>query len=87
MISFVLSANSGMDTVLNFSVGTDKFVLAGGLSFEARCKLTLRRMPHCYKLRRLGRFWLRFLALIILLLLWIFSVLLGKSRLIFCPVK
>ncbi|MEG3985459.1 calcium-binding protein, partial [Microcoleus sp. T3B2] len=32
---FVLSANSGMDTVLNFSVGTDKFVLAGGLSFEA----------------------------------------------------
>ncbi|MEG5173562.1 calcium-binding protein, partial [Microcoleus sp. B3-D7] len=32
---FVLSANSGIDTVLNFSVGTDKFVLAGGLSFEA----------------------------------------------------
>jgi hypothetical protein len=24
-----------MDTVLNFDVGTDKFVLAGGLSFEA----------------------------------------------------
>ena len=32
---FVLSANSGIDTVLNFSVGTDKFVLAGGLSFDS----------------------------------------------------
>ena len=32
---FALSANSGIDTVLNFSVGTDKFVLAEGLSFEA----------------------------------------------------
>ncbi|MEG4035876.1 calcium-binding protein, partial [Microcoleus sp. S36b_A4] len=32
---FVLSANSGMDIVLNFSVGSDQFVLAGGLSFEA----------------------------------------------------
>ena len=32
---FVLSANSGIDTVLNFSVGTDLFVLAEGLSFEA----------------------------------------------------
>ncbi|MEG3866797.1 calcium-binding protein, partial [Microcoleus sp. Z1_B2] len=32
---FVLSANSGIDTILNFSVGSDKFVLAGGLSFEA----------------------------------------------------
>ncbi|MEG5163327.1 calcium-binding protein, partial [Microcoleus sp. AT3-A2] len=32
---FVLSANSGIDTVLNFSVGADQFVLAGGLSFEA----------------------------------------------------
>ncbi len=32
---FVLSANSGIDTVINFSAGTDKFVLADGLSFEA----------------------------------------------------
>ena len=32
---FALSANSGIDTVLSFSVGTDKFVLAEGLSFEA----------------------------------------------------
>jgi Ca2+-binding RTX toxin-like protein len=32
---FALSANSGIDTVLNFSVGTDKFVLAEDLSFEA----------------------------------------------------
>ena len=31
----ILSANSGIDTVLNFSVGTDLFVLAEGLSFEA----------------------------------------------------
>ena len=31
----MLSANSGIDTVLNFSVGTDLFVLAEGLSFEA----------------------------------------------------
>jgi Ca2+-binding RTX toxin-like protein len=30
---FVLSANSGIDTVLNFEVGVDKFALAGGLSF------------------------------------------------------
>ncbi|MEG4572050.1 DUF4347 domain-containing protein [Microcoleus sp. N3A4] len=32
---FVLNSNSGIDTVLNFEVGTDKFVLAGGLSFDA----------------------------------------------------
>jgi len=32
---FVLNANSGIDTVLNFSVETDKFVLAEGLSFDA----------------------------------------------------
>ncbi|MEG4465339.1 DUF4347 domain-containing protein [Microcoleus sp. AT9_B5] len=32
---FVLSANGGIDSILNFAVGTDKFVLAGGLSFEA----------------------------------------------------
>ncbi len=31
----MLSANSGIDTVLNFSVGTDLFALAEGLSFEA----------------------------------------------------
>ena len=31
---FVLSANSGIDTVLNFEVGIDKFALAGGLSFQ-----------------------------------------------------
>ncbi|NJL69862.1 MAG: hypothetical protein HC894_31010 [Microcoleus sp. SM1_3_4] len=32
---FVLSSNSGSDTVLNFEVGIDKFVLTGGLSFDA----------------------------------------------------
>ena len=32
---FVLNSNSGIDTVLNFEVGTDKFVLADGLSFES----------------------------------------------------
>ncbi|MCU0546964.1 MAG: DUF4347 domain-containing protein [Oscillatoriaceae cyanobacterium Prado104] len=32
---FVLGSSSGSDTVLNFEVGTDKFVLTGGLSFEA----------------------------------------------------
>jgi uncharacterized repeat protein (TIGR01451 family) len=32
---FVLSSNSGSDTVLNFEVGTDKFALTGGLSFDA----------------------------------------------------
>jgi len=32
---FVLSANSGIDTVLNFFVETDKFVLADGLSFDS----------------------------------------------------
>ena len=32
---FVLNSNSGIDTILNFEVGTDKFVLAGGLSFDA----------------------------------------------------
>ena len=32
---FVLSTNSGIDTVLNFSVETDKFVLAEGLSFDS----------------------------------------------------
>jgi len=32
---FALSANRGIDTVFNFSVGTDKFVLPEGLSFEA----------------------------------------------------
>ncbi|MEG4504554.1 calcium-binding protein, partial [Microcoleus sp. F6_B4] len=32
---FVLSANGGIDSILNFAVGSDKFVLAGGLSFEA----------------------------------------------------
>ena len=31
----ILSANSGIDTVLNFSVGTDLCVLAEGLSLEA----------------------------------------------------
>ena len=31
---FVLSPNSGVDTVLNFEVGLDKFGLAGGLSFD-----------------------------------------------------
>ena len=31
----MLSTNSGIDTVFNFSVGTDKFFLAEGLSFEA----------------------------------------------------
>ncbi|MCC3486382.1 DUF4347 domain-containing protein [Microcoleus sp. PH2017_14_LAR_D_A] len=30
---FVLDSNSGIDTVLNFEVGIDKFALAGGLSF------------------------------------------------------
>ena len=32
---FVLNSNSGVDTVLNFEVGTDKFVLGGGLGFDA----------------------------------------------------
>ncbi|MEG4395264.1 DUF4347 domain-containing protein [Microcoleus sp. BROC3] len=32
---FVLNSNSGIDTVLNFEVGTDKFVLADGLSFDS----------------------------------------------------
>ncbi|MEG5125202.1 calcium-binding protein, partial [Microcoleus sp. ARI1-B5] len=27
--------NSGIDTILNFEVGTDKFALAGGLSFDS----------------------------------------------------
>ncbi|WP_377480634.1 MAG: DUF4347 domain-containing protein [Microcoleus anatoxicus] len=31
---FMLSANSGIDTVLNFEVGVDKFALTGGLSFS-----------------------------------------------------
>jgi uncharacterized repeat protein (TIGR01451 family) len=31
---FVLSASSGSDTVLNFEVGTDKFVFTGDLSFD-----------------------------------------------------
>ncbi len=31
----MLNSNSGIDTVLNFEVGTDKFVLAAGLSFDA----------------------------------------------------
>ncbi|XZN97071.1 MAG: DUF4347 domain-containing protein [Microcoleus sp.] len=31
---FMLSANSGIDTVLNFEVGIDKFALTGGLSFS-----------------------------------------------------
>ena len=31
----MLNSNSGIDTILNFEVGTDKFVLAGGLSFDA----------------------------------------------------
>ena len=32
---FVLSSNSGIDTVLNFEVGIDKFFVAGGLSFDS----------------------------------------------------
>uniref|UniRef100_UPI0030D97866 Ig-like domain-containing protein n=1 Tax=Microcoleus sp. LEGE 07076 TaxID=915322 RepID=UPI0030D97866 len=31
---FVLSAQGGTDTVINFEVGVDKFVLTGGLSFQ-----------------------------------------------------
>ena len=31
---FVLSADGGTDTVINFEVGVDKFVLTGGLSFQ-----------------------------------------------------
>jgi len=32
---FVLNSNNGVDTVLNFEVGIDKFVLAGGLTFDS----------------------------------------------------
>jgi uncharacterized repeat protein (TIGR01451 family) len=31
---FVLGADGGIDTVINFEVGVDKFVLTGGLSFQ-----------------------------------------------------
>ncbi|TAF56802.1 MAG: DUF4347 domain-containing protein [Oscillatoriales cyanobacterium] len=31
---FVLDSNSGIDTIFNFEVGSDKFALAGGLSFD-----------------------------------------------------
>jgi Ca2+-binding RTX toxin-like protein len=30
----VLSSNSGIDTITNFEVGIDKFVLSGGLSLQ-----------------------------------------------------
>ncbi|MEG4323618.1 MULTISPECIES: calcium-binding protein, partial [unclassified Microcoleus] len=31
---FVLNSNTGIDTILNFEVGIDKFALAGGLTFD-----------------------------------------------------
>ena len=32
---FVLNSNSGVDTILNFEVGIDKFAIAGGLTFDS----------------------------------------------------
>ncbi|MEG4344835.1 hypothetical protein QUB70_16285 [Microcoleus sp. A003_D6] len=48
---FVLSADGGTDTVINFEVGVDKFVLTGGLSFQ---QLQLSATPDGTLLRVAG---------------------------------
>ena len=72
--------------MLNFSVGTDKFVLAEGLSFEA-LRINSTANGTLLQFAATGEVLAQVFGLIILLLLWIFSVLLRKSRLILCPVK
>ena len=65
--------------MLNFSVGTDKFGLAEGLSFEA-LRINSTANGTLLQFAATGRFWFRFLGLIMLLLLWILWRLLGNDK-------
>jgi hypothetical protein len=65
--------------VLNFSVGTDLFVLAEGLSFEI-WRIDSTANGTLLQFAATGDVLVQVFGLMILLLLWIFLVLLGKDK-------
>jgi hypothetical protein len=65
--------------VLNFSGGTDKFVLAEGLSFEA-LRINSTAKGTLLQFAATGEVLAQVFGLIILLLLWILLLLLGNDK-------